>query len=331
MNNRKAYVDLASGIMTVWVLYFHALYPILDGKVLNNVPWLYFFMPWFFYKSGMFFSPKDFRTEWKNGLNKLIKTYLIWSAIGYVAHLIWHLVLGDLTLRLAFYTPLRSFLLTFAIPLNGAVWFLPILFLVRLLGNFLLQHMRALWLVLITLSLCIILKFVYIPFLPNAISGTTWGLFFFACGYWLRDIETKPWLIILAVVVYIASVLTPVAIVYGHGAPLWARVVWYPSCTLACVFFNNVCRWLIQLTNACVRLWQFPMLTYVGQHAMNFYVPHYMLFQLVFNIVGTYCIPSWYDGWQGLIIMTAVYAIVLPVINWMIIQKEKRQRTLNCY
>ena len=83
---RLPWLDFASGIMILWMIVYHAIYfswsyalgdiseatnlmqiPsgvrafLNDGKleILNPCvafPWLHFFMPWFFYKSGQFFQ-----------------------------------------------------------------------------------------------------------------------------------------------------------------------------------------------------------------------------------------------------------------------------------
>ena len=57
--NRLKYLDVASGIMTIWVIVFHAIYPMYGTDELKVIPWLYYFMPWFFYKAGMMFHPKE--------------------------------------------------------------------------------------------------------------------------------------------------------------------------------------------------------------------------------------------------------------------------------
>ena len=330
MQKRIAYLDLAGGIMTIWVWYFHALFPIFDGKILDHVPWLYFFMPWFFYKSGMMFKPKDRNVEWHNGVKKLLKTFAVWSIIGYIAHVLWHWYIGDLTPRLAFYTPLRSLLLGSSVPLNGAIWFIPVLFLVRQLGNYLLPRFHVLWIVILSLCMCILLQFVHIPFLPNWISVTiSWGLFFFSFAYWIRNYETNKWVVLVAAIIYGISVFTPISIVYGGDAPLWSRLLYYPSCAFACVFFNNACRWLMSLTERFNNInWHFPILSYVGKYAMNFYVPHYILFMLTFDMVARYN-DSWYSGWQGLVIITIVYVTIIPTINIIVNNLINRHNCLN--
>lgn len=313
MKDRIAYIDLASGIMILMVLYFHSLFPMWETKVLNYVPWLFFFMPWFFYKAGMMYRQKDMQAEVHNGWRKLIIPFLVWSFIGWLAHIGWHWYVGDLTPRMTFYSPLRSLVLGCSMPLNSALWFLPILYIVRLVGNWLIPRVNVGWIVVGSLALSLLFECIHIPLMPSWITKTAWGLFFFTCGYWLRDNEKKWWLIALAIIVYTISLIFPIHAVYGGVTPKWCQLAWYPSCALACVLFNNACRWLTELTEK-LGTWVFPILRYVGRNAMNFYAPHYMIFVLVYNIVGYYN-EGWYSGWQGLAVVTIAYAILLPAIS----------------
>ena len=178
--NRLTYLDLAAGLMTLWVMYFHT--PI------HHVHVLYFFMPWFFYKSGQMFSVKTMSEEWHKGCLKLVKPYIVWSLIGYAAYILWGCCSWGLTLRQMFYTPLHSLFFTCCIPFNNALWFLPILFLVRLIGNYLLSVMD-LKCFAVCFVLLILISFFRSQYIPAWISYTLWGLFFFLSGYALRKYE----------------------------------------------------------------------------------------------------------------------------------------------
>lgn len=169
------------------------------------------------------------------------------------------------------------------------------------------------WIVVGTLALCLLLELAQISLMQSWVTRTVWGLFFFACGYWLKEYEQKWWLVIIAIIVFVISMISPIHNVYGVGTPLWCRLVWCPSCALACVFFNNICLWLSNMTKM-LGSWQFPVLRYIGRNAMNFYVPHYIIFAMVYNVIGTYY-EAWYSGLQGLVIVTIAYAFLLPAIN----------------
>ena len=64
-------VDAVCGLMIIYMIYGHIcawsgvqqieLFPCL----------LFYFMPWFFFKSGMFFREKSFKKEFVNGVKNL--------------------------------------------------------------------------------------------------------------------------------------------------------------------------------------------------------------------------------------------------------------------
>ena len=143
---RVAYIDIAAGIMIIWLLIYHALWPMYKSDVLCAVPFLFFFMPWFFYKSGYFFSPKALSETFKNDAIKLLKTYVVWSLIGYVCYILQHFFYyNSLSFTEIVYNPLRSLCFYGLIPLNTPLWFLPVLFMVHQLANLLCKCGNLLW------------------------------------------------------------------------------------------------------------------------------------------------------------------------------------------
>ena len=318
---RLTYLDIASGIMTIWVIVFHAIYPMYGTDELKVIPWLYYFMPWFFYKAGMMFHPKEMKREISNGWNKLLKTFIIWSIIGWLAHVGWHWFVGDLTARVAFYSPLRSLVFKAQVPINGALWFLPILFIVRIIGNWLLNKgCRIEWLILSSALLVLICKLLDWRFMPIYIDGTAWGLFFFACGYLFKGNETNKWIASIAALLFIGSLFTDIPSVYcKSGTPL-IQALWYPACLAGCITFNNVCRILgyavekLHMKNG--------ILQYVGKNALNFYVPHKIIFHLGFNLIVLYKY-EWYSTWQGLCLVLLASACVLTIVNLIINHMHK--------
>lgn len=298
--------------MTIWVMMFHALYSVWENHQIAHFPFLYYFMPWFFYKAGMLFRPKDVGLEWKSGLRKLIKTWVIWTAIGYVVNLCWMWFDGDISWRSAVYSPIRSLILSCSMPINEALWFIPVLFLVRGLGNWCLQKMSVVWLVISSLVVSIFICLIRFRLIPVWISGTAWGVFFFAVGYLLKGKETNRWIAIVSAIGFVFSIFSCVSLVWNGGQPMWAQVLWYPSCICGIVSFNNFCR---ALTYKDKYTW--PILTYVGRNAMNFYVPHAIVFHLTFNFI-IFFRYEWYGTWIGMVVVSLSYLVVLPLLNLFI-------------
>ena len=171
--NRIAYIDIGSGIMITWMIICHALNPMWGNEINSHFPWLFFFMPWFFYKSGCLYKEKDSKTEWSSSAIKLLVPYVVWSIVGYFANIIWLLYAHDLTIRSALYSPFRAFVFSSAIPLNTALWFIPILFLVRGIGNMILIHAKSWIWVVVTLIASIMLRIPHFTYLPVWIFATS--------------------------------------------------------------------------------------------------------------------------------------------------------------
>ena len=74
--SRLKYLDIASGIMIVWLLIYHALYPMYEDTISAAIPFLYFFMPYFFYKSGMMFQIKDVKSLFIKDFKKLMIIFI---------------------------------------------------------------------------------------------------------------------------------------------------------------------------------------------------------------------------------------------------------------
>ena len=91
MNLERDYsLDAACGLMIIYMIYGHicAWSGVQQIELFPRL--LFFFMPWFFFKSGMFFREKPFKKEFVNGVKKLIVPYIVFSIIGQlVFYLMW--------------------------------------------------------------------------------------------------------------------------------------------------------------------------------------------------------------------------------------------------
>ncbi|MBR2486294.1 MAG: acyltransferase family protein [Paludibacteraceae bacterium] len=324
--SRLKYLDIASGIMIVWLLIYHALYPMYEDTISAAIPFLYFFMPYFFYKSGMMFQIKDVKSLFIKDFKKLIVTFIIWSAIGYIMMVLWHLFNDEeLTWKILLMRPIRSLILTCSVPMNIALWFLPVLFIVRQLTNWLLKRFKSYFVAICSLIfaiICLVLNSYISPYcLPTWISATAWGMFFFSSAIYLREYEVKKWMIILSISIYVISLFTSIPSVYGAVEPgVLLNSIWYITSLFSCICFNNVCRFIVYFYN---RIGQnmntkflFPILTYVGRNAMSFYVVHYIIFKIVFDLIWIYK-NEYYETYQGLIIVLLCYAIICPLVSVM--------------
>lgn len=147
MQERVEYYDLASGIMLVFMMLTHVIW----AGVLIEPHWMallrrvfFFFMPWFFYKSGHFSSLNNEGKVHVLGVKKLLKSFIIWSFIGYVVYVGLNLLWGDSSCHNLFYLPLKNLLLNNYINYNGSCWFLLSLFVTLNIFNMLCKYIHPL-------------------------------------------------------------------------------------------------------------------------------------------------------------------------------------------
>lgn len=352
--NRLPWLDFASGIMILWMIVYHAigcawayelrdLWGITDASLLpeglhafiNNegklellnpcvvFPCLHFFMPWFFYKSGMFFKKHSAKDLWKKDSQKLLKTFAIWSAVGYAFFLLTGLLNDSLTFRGTTYSVIRGLFLRGQIPINRPLWFLLTLFAVRFLANKLLpdyEDRYSVWRIFVIVVIGYIISFFLYHYnhrlLPYWVANSASGLSFFALGYMMRDRENK-WLVIIpcSLVYVLGSIMGFPIVEMFHNVLITSNYfLWIPISFCCIVTFNFLCK-LINCT-------QFKLIEWIGRNAMVLYVTHYIV------LFGVSTIFEYYDvqissGWL-LCIMLFVCALILPLFSLLNCDKTRK-------
>lgn len=287
--NRLPWLDFASGIMILWMIAYHVIQVVWGYEVNPCVvfPWLHFFMPWFFYKSGMFFQKRSVKELWMKDRQKLLKTFLIWAIVGYVLFLFIGICNHTLTLRNTTYLVIRRLFMAGAPPLNTPLWFLLTLFGVRFVANIALpdrgDEFGVLKLVGVVLLGYIVSYLAYRfnhRLLPYWVANGAAGLSFFALGYAVRDWEPKWWLCLLCIVVYVTGCIhgfpmvdmLPNKLLNGH------YLLWVPIAFCCIVFFNTICCRLYKL----IRI---RPLEWVGKNAMLIYLSHMLIIQIIMAVI----------------------------------------------
>lgn len=351
MTQRISYIDLGAGIMILWMILGHAmdsawgmqlfdLWDVTDlsmlpkgvpayindeGKLsirgLNTVfPYFHFFMPWFFYKSGQFFSKRSIKDEWSKDWNKLMRQFLIWSVIGYILYVGFSYIEGDFTFRQLFYRVAKTFFLEGYIRLNTPLWFLFTLFGVRQIANIVLpkQDSKFYW-----IQCAAIILFGYVVsysafrfnhrLLPQWIANGAAGLAFFTMGYCLQKYETKWWLLVPCVLGYVACCIWgfPVVGMKSNILNSGMYLLNMPACLCGIVVFNNLCR----LISKYLHYLSLPF-EYVGKYAMIIYVSHGILYITISRVLGSFELTALmpYTIW----LILGSYALFLPAFCYFI-------------
>lgn len=359
INSRISYIDLAAGIMILWVLAFHAMmhankleliwlrqmgldYLSQCHHVVMNTngtlralmpqqyfPYLHFFMPWFFYKSGQFFRKKQPLELLKKDANKLLKPFAIYSAIGLVVYLILKFLAGKASVATCIVAPIHSLWKAGCVPVNGALWFLLTLVIVRMVANMIVppaqeKTVRCALIVAATFILSCVMFTLRIGFIPDWCINSTTGLMFFVLGYWLAQYETKWWLWIPCVAFYIANCIWGFSAVGMRTNIILCGKYWLnmPCALAGIVTFNVLCRVIAEYLPQISR----PLM-FVGQYSMIIYVTHGLIYKTLFELLKMYSPTSLmpYAFWLTI----GAYLLFIPLICYIYYRVQQRRLSNN--
>ena len=326
MDKRLAHIDFAAGIMIIWMIIYHALcyanvYNVNGEEITNPCllfPYLSFFMPWFFYKSGQFFKKRTLRELWARDSRKLLLTFAIWSAIGYIMYLIFGVVQNYLTLRGATYSIVRGLFLTGKIPINEPLWFLTTLFGVRVIANWLLPGMdekngwiKIMGIVFVGYAIACICYLMSYRLMPFWVANGASGLAFFAIGYGIREYEKKWWLIVPCALVYIVCCIVgfPMVDMMYNELLSGNYLLWMPVAACGIIIFNVLCR----LTTKYIRI---KPIEKVGQNAMTIYVTHILIVLSVQFVITYFHMAKLFPYLVQMFI--AGYVVFLPILCYFV-------------
>ena len=190
---RNNAIDSVAGIMITYMVFTHvcqhfgyehsAIYMALEHI-------LYFFMPWFFFKAGMFFKIED-NVIMKKSCKRLIRPFVLYSLIGHICYSSVCYLQGNL--HLSTLIPYYSLLVQGSIPGNLPLWFLLTLFLCRIIFNFLVKKkVSVYWIALASLLLAFGLHLIDFK-QPFYLANTMTGVFFMSVGYiCTRQVKITP-------------------------------------------------------------------------------------------------------------------------------------------
>ncbi len=364
MNNRIPYIDFAAGIMILWMIIYHALgqvwqyelmpyWGITDLSLIPETirtkvlitpegefgclnpcilfPYLHFFMPWFFYKSGQFFKKQSFNELIKKDYKKLLKTFIFWSLIGYICFLVFGLITESISLRSASYSVVRMLFLWGCVPLNYSLWFLLTLFFVRTIANLLLpllsdkkSYIRISMICLGGYLLTLFLFQYNHRLIPLWVVNTISGLVFFTLGYALSKYERRWFLILISFILYISCLFVGFPMVdmkynIQLSGSYW---LWMPISLCCIIAFNAFCRFISRY----IIILSKPI-EILGCYAMPIYVTHRIVMAFVyFFIVEYFKIPI--SSNVLLLLILVAFGIFIPPL--CLFMKTKWYKKIVC-
>ena len=315
MRARADYLDVISGLLIIHMIVGHILqFSGLHGTGIfydhvSRV--LFFFMPWFYFKAGLFVSRKgDMRTWVEKDVRRLIVPFVIFSILGMILYVPFEFLETDRVWWKILVSPVVSVLKVGSMGGNLALWFLLNLFLVRLLYKILPERFQ-----LVTIVIAILIGFTLCHFkivLPITLSTMFPGIVFLLFGCY-----SKP---------YVMGDK-------GNVLNYWWQIAMIIAFVLSIIFLNPRCNMRLNDAHSNYFVWIFCSwlgclsliiifkklpkirpLAYIGRHSMTYYVIHWLPLYFSSHIVR-YFYPDIDQFALTAILITFVF-LTLALFTW---------------
>lgn len=300
-SKRTVYFDVATGILIVNMVMGHLMgMSSIHDTDLNHIRNVFFFfMPWFFFKSGIFCS--DVQIDCKAFVNKCqrkyMRPYVFFSFFGFLCGIISLLfdspVVGFMGgVKQVAIQELKAVARTGATEWNAPLWFLLSLFVVRVVFNAIREKVPF----YIILLFCVVLGWLHSLLLGTRgiwIMGNVFpGMFFYILGYKLKSIQYNKYFAIIALLILVVfSLYKPDCrllmfgnIVENEGNYLLSLLY----CLAGIIVFNNFLFCIVNKVNV-------PVFSAIGIDSIYYYVLHWPLGKMMAGYYYSQSISS--DRW----------------------------------
>lgn len=288
MKNRIRYIDLAAGILILWIMTFHALnhakvFGPTDARV--ALPYLVFSLPWFFYKSGQFLHSVKLSNT-MHDFRKLVIPFVIWSAVGYLFYLGMMVIDGKaFTYSSCVAEPLQTFYIFGYIPINVPIWFLLSLFAAKLVSRLLLAiRLHPILIMILGFGTAFALFLWNNPAVPVYCANIPMGIGFMMLGYMLGKYEHKLWLVLLCAASFVLMLIfaTPVVGLHRNVLLKGYYLLWPLFGYTGSVTMDWICRLVRGLLDG-IGLTKFRPISFLGERALLLLATHALIYMPVIH------------------------------------------------
>lgn len=277
-SGRDNVLDAVGGLLIIHMILGHILAwsYLKHTAVYRWMDLLYFFMPWFFYKSGQFHRDGPLGRVVLRSARRLLVPYVVFSVIGYAVkcytlswHPSWSHRMADIGHRLLHESVLLG---------CGPLWFLVALFVVKAVYSAVPGRLRP-----AALAVAIMGAFASQHFLSvsDPVYFASWGsgLFFYGMGHLCGSRPSCPSWVAAALVVYAGIFLIQPSVLDMRTHLLYRGhyALWVVGSLCGIVGINALLR---HLPPALLR-----PLAWIGERSMICYVAHLPLINLVKFVV----------------------------------------------
>ena len=320
LNERTDYLDVVCGLMIIWMMIGHMIsncdlkdtsFYIIGNRLFP------FFMPWFFFKSGMFYKERTNKDVAKQGVAKLLTPWIVFSVIS-VLLLSWPRIIEVGILDCTKET-IKSFIVLGTPSQNVSLWFLLTLFFVKLISNFfVIKGIKPFFLLLLSLLLALLFFFLRryseeSPILryPEYLYNTITGICFFSAGFVLKERQFSKTIVLISLFIhaFIIVILFSFVDMEHNTLVVGYYSLWILSSMTGVILTNNLFRYLCEKKS-------FHILQYIGKNSIVFYVTHFIIIKLVILYISP-LLPL-LSNWALFLVMFGLCVIIIPIMNTLI-------------
>lgn len=279
-NYRQSHLDVICGILIVYMIVCHCMQwaGVIDSQPARIVGrFFFFFMPWFFFKAGMFFNPnQETKKVLSLSVKRLIYPFILYSFIGHIFYCITLFQKGDQEIIHYTLTPIKSILIAGSCGGNLPLWFLLSLFAVRLISNLTARYFHFFFLIFGGL-IAMVLNY-YAINKPFYLANICAGLFFYTIGFLLKEVQYKPICFIFSMIIYLIAIFYPSIVdMRVNSLQTGLYSLWLLYSIGGCVFFNNF------FSNAKIPLFG-KILEFIGEKSILYFCTHWIIL-IITNIL----------------------------------------------
>ena len=315
MNNkikheRYSHIDAIAGLLIINMILGHCIQKtgMKEMDLYHYMNVLSFFMPWFFFKSGMFSKVKSVRDTAINGLYKFMRPYLIWNIAGLIPFFLLKVANHDYVWYHYILQPFKGILLDGQYSGNSPLWFLLNLWIIQIVYSFVNQRNIPKYLLLTFSFLGGYLCFVFEINTPSYIASVSTGLFFYCMGDLLRQIQYSKIAFILSSIVYISFLFSEISFVDINTNTLQSGnyFLWPIFALSGIVCINNLFMYGIEYIQ------KIKIFNHIGENSMSYYVSHWIIINI--GVLLFEYVLNWHN--INLLCSCIILCMVmLPIIN----------------
>lgn len=312
---RQTWADSLTGLCILYMVAMHV--SLITETPIYGGQFLFFFMPWFFFKSGMFYKVRPIKQQFVKDAKRLLIPYVVFTVFGWLLYLPFEkefIVLDDMMLMVKNIAALGG---AFC---NSPLWFLLVLFLIRQVHNLfqsISQHKRLfLWCELIvSFVMAMIMSLLNID-RPLWVPNVLLGLSYFAIGTMLKgnfdELSQKKIVIVISFMLYGLSFITLGNTNFeGNTADggVLGYMLWCFFSIAGIILYSGIFRLFTWLNVK-------PLLL-LGVSSMTFFVAHWPI-AFAFNEL----LNNHFTGFYIYVLVLVIVLTACMILNWFLRQRK---------